>query len=80
MRSPETGMDLKRPTLTKQQVASLGIGDQIRDIPGHPYDVIGFVESRYGRVAVLEFWSPRRESYRYLAVTALDLSILYTPA
>ena len=80
MRELETGMDLKRPSLSKEQVLALSVGDKIRDIPGYLYQVIGFVDGRYGRIAVLEYWHQRHERYAYRTASEEELSILYTPA
>jgi hypothetical protein len=72
-----------RPSLTREQVADLKVGDKVRDIPGNLYHVMGIVSADGyggGDVAVLATYPKIKGWWCYQTATFSELTILYTAA
>jgi hypothetical protein len=75
-------IDPRRPSLTREEVSALTVGDQIRNIRGDLFHVIGIVDATGfggGDVAVLARWLRHKGWWSYSAADFNELNILYTP-
>jgi hypothetical protein len=73
-------INLHRPRLTREQIEALEIGDRVRDIPGNPYEIIGFCDGKGDdSLVVMAWWHSRNKYWAYRVCSSFEMEARFTP-